>query len=487
MPALTLVSEVLNRVRKSGLISTEDLNNFLADSVAAPIDEDGRDLVDRLTEACYLTPFQADRILVGKYKGFHLGGYVILDQIGSGGMGQVFLAEHQTMRRLAAIKVLPLPSIDDTVARERFVREARAAAALNHPNIVKVFDLNREGKLLYLVMEYLEGVTLQHWVTKRGQLPVRGAVAVATQIALALQHAHDCSLVHRDVKPGNIVVDRSGLARLLDLGLARLDLEHESKLTGRVGSPILGTADYLAPEQAIDSHTVDIRADIYSLGATLYFMLAGNVLFPEGRTAQKLMWQQWREPTPITELNPQVPAALGAVVHQAIAKKREDRFQTPQEFAAALLPFGASGLVPPSELITSPPKRRWATRVVDTNGTLSNFKLEFSPAQSALHSNAPSQHTGLESQLRINSTSSAPSSDHGHDTKPNNLQRTTPTILPNRPRIVPPGLEEWQPVPAPQVVEKSSPKQLPAIFWSALGALVGVAVASGLFLFFGGR
>lgn len=356
-PPTPASDDMLDRLRRSCLVPPAELDEFLA---RLP---DVDSLLPRLLAEKLLTPFQADRLAAGKYKGFVLGSYVVLDKLGTGGMGQVFLAEHTGMKRLVAIKVLRVPAADDPAAFERFLREARAAAAVNHPNIVQVFDLNRDGKLNYLVMEYVDGVTLTSLV-QAGQVSVAAATDYARQVALALQHGYERGLVHRDVKPNNVMVDRCGTARLLDLGLVRFEQEKESTLTSRPGGCILGTADYLAPEQAVDSSTVDIRADIYALGATLYFMLAGHPLFPSGKTAQKLMWQQWREPTPIRELRPDVPPALAAILATALAKKPADRFQTPQELADALVQFAETTAINPA-LIPAPPMRKWTTLTGD--------------------------------------------------------------------------------------------------------------------------
>jgi serine/threonine-protein kinase len=217
-------------------------------------------------------------------------------------MGQVYLAEHITMRRLVALKVLPPYSFDDAVARERFFREARAAGTLDHPNVVRVYDLCQEGKLLFLVMEYVEGVSIQTVVSRHGPLPVAAACHYARQVAFGLQHAFELGFVHRDIKPANLLLDPQGVVKILDLGLVRSEAEVNVGLTKQLDNKsILGTADYVAPEQAVDSSRVDIRADVYALGATLYFMLAGRPLFPEGRTAQKLVWQQIKEPVPVDD------------------------------------------------------------------------------------------------------------------------------------------------------------------------------------------
>jgi serine/threonine protein kinase len=361
MPAPATVAVLLERLRKSALVPPDRLEGFLAalSAAGAPaLDPD--ELLDRLVAGGMITRFHADKLAAGKYKGFHLGSYVILDQIGTGGMGQVFLAEHTNMRRLVALKVLPPPLYEeDPVARERFHREARAAGTLDHPNIVRVYDLCQEGKILYLVMEYVEGISLQALVARRGPLDVTAACHYARQVAFGLQHAHELGFIHRDIKPANLLLERSGLVKVLDLGLVRSEAEAASGLTKQLDNKhILGTADYVAPEQAVDSSRVDARADIYALGATLYFLLAGRPLFPEGRTAQKLVWQQIKEPTPITALRPEVPAGLAQVIHRMLQKKPADRYATAVEVFEALAPFDRDDVPPPpAGLIPEPPPR----------------------------------------------------------------------------------------------------------------------------------
>jgi serine/threonine-protein kinase len=365
MPAPTTLPQLIDRIRRSGLIPPERLEGFLVGLQTSGRSPAGiPELLGLLVETGMITKFHADKLAAGKYKGFQLGNYVILDQLGTGGMGQVYLAEHTSMQRLVALKVLPVFASEDVVARERFFREARAAAQLDHPNIVRVFDLCQEGKLLYLVMEYVEGISLQALVSRVGKLGVNAACNYARQVAFGLQHAHELGFVHRDVKPANLLLDRAGVVRILDLGLVRSEADKASGLTKQLDSKtILGTADYVAPEQAVDSSGVDVRADVYSLGATLYFMLAGRPLFPEGRTAQKLVWQQIKDPPPIRRLRPEVPAELAGVVHTMLQKRREDRFQTAAEVFDALAPWADAEVEPPpEEWIPAPPVRAAITR-----------------------------------------------------------------------------------------------------------------------------
>jgi len=362
MPAPTSVTELIDRLRKSKLVPVDRLEGFLAALQTAGGAATTDVLLDHLVVAGMITQFHADKLAAGKYKGFQLGDdrYLILDQLGAGGMGQVFLAEHTQMRRLVALKVLnPHAFETDPVARERFFREARAAGTLDHPNIVRIYDLCQDGKILFLVMEYVEGLSLQALVTRHGPLDVTAACHYARQVAFGLQHAHEMRFVHRDIKPANLILERTGLVKILDLGLVRSEAEAANGLTKQLDNKsILGTADYVAPEQAVDSSMVDVRADIYSLGATLYFMLAGRPLFPEGRTAQKLVWQQIKEPVPVARLRPEVPPTLAAVVHRMLEKRPSDRFSTAAEVFEALAPFDREDVPPPDEsLIPEPPPR----------------------------------------------------------------------------------------------------------------------------------
>ncbi len=362
MPAPASVPELFDRLRKSKLVPADRLEGFLA-ARESTLDFDTPDtILEQLVAAGLLTQFHADKLAAGKYKGFLLGGdrYLILDQLGQGGMGQVFLAEHTQMRRLVALKVLhPQAFESDPVARERFFREARAAGTLDHPNIVRIFDLSQDGKILFLVMEYVEGVSLQALVNRHGPRDVGVACHYARQVAFGLQHAHEMGFVHRDIKPANLILERTGLVKILDLGLVRSEADAGSGLTKQLDNKsILGTADYVAPEQAVDSSGVDARADLYSLGATLYFLLAGRPLFPEGRTAQKLVWQQIKEPVPINRLRPEVPPELAAVVHRMLQKRPDDRFDTAAEVFEALAPFDYEEVpLPDPSLIPEPPGR----------------------------------------------------------------------------------------------------------------------------------
>jgi serine/threonine protein kinase len=350
MPAPVTADELLALVQRSGVADEAKLRAYtqkLTQSGNMP--SDPAKLAGVLVRDGVLTYFQAEQLLQGKYKRFTIGKYKVLEKLGAGGMAQVFLCEHKLMRRRVAIKVLPTAKADDPSSLERFYREARAVAAVDHPNIVRAYDIDQDENLHFLVMEYVDGTNLQDLVKKFGQLDIIRACHYIYGASVGLQHAHEIGLVHRDIKPGNILVDRAGVVKVLDMGLARFFNDEEDVLTKKYDENVLGTADYLAPEQALESHTVDIRADIYALGATFYFLLSGNPLFPEGSVAQKLIWHQTRQPKSLRSLRPEVPAEIVAIIDKMMAKDREKRYQTPAEVLGALAPWVATPIPPPAE------------------------------------------------------------------------------------------------------------------------------------------
>src|SRR5262249_23294871 len=294
MPAPATITEFVELVRKSGVADEKRLDAYLEHlrAIAALPTEPGK-LAGLMVRDGILTTFQAQQFMQGKWRRFTIGKYKVLEQLGSGGMGSVYLCEHMLMRRRVAVKVLPTAKAEDPAALERFYREARAVAALDHPNIVRAYDIDQDEKLHFLVMEHVDGSSLQEIIKKNGPMDVLRVCHYMRQSALGLQHAHESAgLVHRDIKPGNILIDRNGIVKILDMGLARFFHDEEDILTKKYDENVLGTADYLAPEQATDSHAVDIRADIYSLGATFYYCLTGRTPFQEGTVAQKLIWHQ---------------------------------------------------------------------------------------------------------------------------------------------------------------------------------------------------
>jgi tRNA A-37 threonylcarbamoyl transferase component Bud32 len=273
---------------------------------------------------------------------------VLLEKLGEGGMGQVFKAKDRKQGRVVALKLIRKERLDDPDAVRRFEREVRAAAALDHPNIVRAYGADRVGGTLLLAMEHVEGaIDLGALVKKDGPLPVGRACDYVRQAALGLQQPYERGIVHRDIKPTNLLLTADGgVVKILDLGLARLDRpragdETVSSMTQE--GTILGTPDFLAPEQALEPHGVDIRADLYSLGCTFYYLLTGRVPFPAGSLLLKLNKHQNEQPPPVEALRSDVPPGVARVVRKLMAKDPGDRYRTPAELAAALAATSGGG------------------------------------------------------------------------------------------------------------------------------------------------
>ena len=353
---------------------------------------DPREFAGNLVLKGWLTAYQANQLLQGKAGQLRLGPYRILDKLGAGGMGQVFKARHDRLRRTVALKLISNEHAANERMLERFRREAQAAAQLTHPNIVTVYDAGQVGDTHFLAMEFIDGVDLGRLVEETGRLPVAQACDYIRQAALGLQHAHERGLVHRDVKPANLLVkvpDRNGRAagpqnllgprgaaslfesgtvKLLDLGMARLQW---SMLKGKDGQitregVLVGTLDYVAPEQGRDSHRVDHRADLYSLGCTLYHLLAGRAPFAEFEGIEKLVQHISTPPPDARAARPDVPEALAALVARLLAKRPEDRYQAAAEVAEGLAAFVGpaigvdSGAIPLASRPELPPTREMA-------------------------------------------------------------------------------------------------------------------------------
>ncbi|HEV3145047.1 MAG TPA: serine/threonine-protein kinase [Gemmataceae bacterium] len=342
------------------LATVEELRANLTDVHAL-----GKELVQRR----WLTAWQAQILLRNPAAELNLGSYLLLELLGEGGMGKVYKARHQMMDRTVALKVIRPDRITSREAVRRFRREIQAAAQLSHPNIVLAYDADQIGEIHFFAMEYVDGIDLGRLVYEKGRLPVREACDYIRQAAHGLQHAHERGLIHRDIKPSNLLLTVSrqdsvraelsgviasrppstpgsgdalpGVIKILDLGLARLQETAESEAPSRLTHEgfVIGTPDFLAPEQARNSSKVDIRTDIYALGGTLYYLLTGEVPYPGGTATEKLL-KHAIEPAPeVRELRPDVPEEVAALLRSLLAKDPKERFQTPADLAAALAPL----------------------------------------------------------------------------------------------------------------------------------------------------
>jgi serine/threonine protein kinase len=343
---------VVEQLAHSGIVPSGKLNQFLPPN-AFP--KDAEQLLRELYKQNLLTKFQAQQIAAGKIKALTLGAYTLLDKIGAGGMGQVFKAHHRRMDRLVAIKMLPTAMTKDAAALARFEREVRAAAKLRHPNIVAADDAAEANGVHFLVMEFVEGQDLSSLVKNNGPLGVAKAVDYILQAARGLEFAHSKGVIHRDVKPPNLLLSNDGIVKILDMGLARIDApggdaETQAELTGT--GAVMGTVDYMAPEQALDTKHADARADIYSLGISLYFLIAGKAAYGGETIMEKLLAHRERPIPSLQDAQTTVPKQLDAIFRKMVAKRTEDRYHTMSEVIEALeaLGFGGSGAATKGEV-----------------------------------------------------------------------------------------------------------------------------------------
>ena len=362
---------------QSGLIAPEPLQACW-DSV--PPEKRQPDAIDRrvarqAVQAGLLTLWQAQQLMTGRSTGFKIDRYVLMDLIGQGGMGRVYLGRDTKLNRKVALKILSPERMNNERARERFHREAVVGAQLQHEHLVRIYDEGEAAGKCYLVMEYIEGKNIGQMIAESGTISYPVAARLGMQVALGLEHAHRKGLIHRDVNPYNILVTRDGQAKLTDLGLA-LDLADTERVT-RDGATV-GTFDYVSPEQARHSHDVDSRSDIYSLGCSLYHMITGNVPFPSTSLPEKLFGHQAAEPEPIGSSAPNVPAALVAVIDKMMRKSRDDRYATPFEVAQALGPFAddSTELAAESVILGGPIGTQGAR---STDQTITNFPVQALP------------------------------------------------------------------------------------------------------------
>jgi hypothetical protein len=272
-------------------------------------------------------------------------------------MGVVFRAEHRLMERVVALKILNKTLTSKPNAVDRFRQEVKMAAKLSHPNIVAAYDADQAGEVHFLITEFVEGTSLDRLLCERGAVSIPEACDWVRQAALGLQHAVERGMVHRDIKPANLLLTRQGQIKILDFGLARFMSESAGAAPLTQSATLVGTPDYVAPEQAREPRSADIRADIYSLGCTLYHLLTGRPPFPDGTLLQKLISHQEMTPTAVQFLRPDVPDALASVVERMMAKQREERYATPQEVVQALTPF-VSNAGPQYAEIAPPSSRR---------------------------------------------------------------------------------------------------------------------------------
>lgn len=340
----TAVEDFLRHVLRSGLLDRERLQAALR-SVPRELRDDAQAIADHLTDRNLLTPYQAQKLLRGLTGGLVIGCYQVQAPLGRGGMGMVYLALDTQTGRHVALKILR-PKKQREAERHllRFQREVELSKRVSHPHIAQTLDAGQGGGFHYIVMEYIPGQTLYRLVSQEGILSVPRAARLFAEVAAALSHAHAVGLIHRDLKPSNIMVTPHDHAKVLDMGLAFMVGEEveDLEVTGGRGY-IVGSIDYMAPEQTCDATDVDPRSDLYALGCCLYFALTGKPPFPVGGTRDKALAHRQTEPTLLVSRNPDVPGPFAALVHKLLAKDAAQRFGSATELEAALVPWGQTG------------------------------------------------------------------------------------------------------------------------------------------------
>jgi len=329
----------LDELARCGLLTSAQTEEFTlwAKSTNADVQAIARELNRR----GWLTPFQIKEVYKGRWAGLTIGPFLLLELIGEGGMGRVYKALHTRLGRDVALKVIRKEKLSNPQTIRRFHQEIQAVAHLSHPNVVLAFDADQVNETNYLAMEYVEGIDLTKLVKARGPLPIPEACEYIRQGAIGLQHAFERGLVHRDVKPSNFIVAKSGQVKVLDLGLAMLKEMPGGEEASRVTQEgfVLGTPDFLAPEQAKNPLAVDTRADVYALGATLFYLLTGKVPYDGASPTEKMIRHVSDPPPQLRVHRPEAPQQLDAIIQWMMAKRPEDRPQTPIQAAIALQPF----------------------------------------------------------------------------------------------------------------------------------------------------
>ena len=321
-----------------GLMTAEELMALWGSIPAEQRPQRSADFAQLLVERGKLTSFQAQELLAGRGARLGLGDYHVLTEIGAGGMGQVYKARHRRMKRIVALKVMSNAAMRDEASVKRFQREVQAAARLEHENIVTAYASGEAGEVKYLVMQFVDGGDLSQLVKRDGPLALERAVDYILQVAAGLAFAHREGVIHRDIKPANLLLDKNGVIKILDMGLARIE-GGDDGLTAT--EQVMGTVDYMSPEQAANTKGADARADIYSLGCTLWYLLTGKKAYESDTMIGRLMAHRDAPLPSLVKARDDVPWPLEQALHKMIAKRPQDRYQTMSEVIAALEPFGS--------------------------------------------------------------------------------------------------------------------------------------------------
>lgn len=330
-----LPADLLPIIKKSGILGDRQFDDLRNRVLSGELPFEPKLLATKLVRDKILTEYQARRFLGNKAHGLTVGKYVILDRIGSGSMGRVYKAQHQLMGRVVALKIIAPEIVTNQRVVARFQREMRMVGRLDHPNVVRAYDADQVGNILYIVMEYVSGQSLGQKFKATGTLSPVDVVNYAAQAALGLAHAHDQGIVHRDIKPSNLLINDDQTVKVLDLGLGVLMEADEQASFATADGIAVGTIDYMSPEQAL-GREVDGRSDLYSLGCSIYHLISGRLPFPGTTPVDRLGKRISGRPVPITDLRPDLPPPLVQVLDRLLANKPQDRYQTAAEAAEAL-------------------------------------------------------------------------------------------------------------------------------------------------------
>jgi serine/threonine protein kinase len=332
------LKQFISYLDEAEVMTAEAVRDWIADQPVEVRPIDGAALAKSLQKEGILSKFQAQRLYQGKIKSLQLDNYRLIKVIGRGGMGIVYEAEHKTMKHRVAIKVISSKVTANDTALRRFFREVEVAAKLSHPNIVTAMDANQTGEKYYLVMELVQGEDLGMIVQRETALTVPEVIDYMTQAAVGLAYAHKQGVIHRDIKPHNMLLDNKGVVKILDMGLVSLQRPQGSDDDDSITThnQIIGTVDYMSPEQAEDVHHVDQRTDVYSLGCSIFRLLVGHPPFPGSSAIQKLIAHR-DDPIPsLHEFRDDIPELLDQVFRRMLAKDPSDRYQTMDEVVGAL-------------------------------------------------------------------------------------------------------------------------------------------------------
>jgi serine/threonine-protein kinase len=367
---------LFERLKKADLLDEGQIQDLAG--LPESSSTDPRALGTLLLKRKWLTRYQINQVALGRGAELRVGPYLLLEKVGEGGMGQVFRARHRHMQRIVALKLIRKDKLSSEEAVKRFYQEAQAAGQLHHPNIVIAYDAGPAGNSHYFAMEYIAGIDLSKLISESGPLPVGLACEYVRQAAIGLQHAHERGLVHRDIKPANLLAteDSSGhtVIKILDMGLARAQSSGGSQNDLTKTGQVMGTPDYLAPEQALDARTVDARSDLYSLGCTLYYLLTGRPPFTGDSLAQVLLKHQMTDPELPPDHGANIPGGVWSIVRKLLAKQPEKRFQSAADVVSALQPWcdttsSAVGITKSPASARSPASESvWGTILGDENG-----------------------------------------------------------------------------------------------------------------------